>query len=52
MQLLQQCFKMGYNHENLIDALHVVGDSFITNFTSKVLNVPIDFPLAKELKEH
>ncbi len=47
--LLQRCFNVGYTHEHLVDALHVVGDGFITNYLTKVLNVPIDFPLAEEL---
>jgi len=42
-------FSEGYTTEHLVDVLNVIGDNFITNFTGKVLDVPIDFPLAKEL---
>ncbi|SEL10393.1 hypothetical protein SAMN05421740_103509 [Parapedobacter koreensis] len=47
--LLENFFNEGYTLENLVDLLHVVGDSFITNFTGKVLDVSIDFPLVDEL---
>ncbi|WP_057938583.1 carboxymuconolactone decarboxylase family protein [Algoriphagus resistens] len=46
---LNNFFHAGFTYENLIDTLHVVGDNFITNFTGKVLKVPIDFPLTNEL---
>jgi len=46
---LENFFSEGYTPEHLVDVLHVVGDNFITNFTGKVLEVPIDFPLAKEI---
>ena len=47
--LLDQFFAEGYTCENLVDALYVVGDNFITNFTAKILDVPLDFPMAEEL---
>ena len=47
--LVDNFFSQGYTPEHLVDVLHVVGDNFITNFIGKVLDVPIDFPLAKEL---
>ena len=46
---VENFFSEGYTTEHLVDILNVVGDNFITNFTGKVLDVPIDFPLAKEL---
>lgn len=48
--MLENFFNKGYTLENLIDLLHVVGDTFITNFMSKVLEVPIDFPPADEIQ--
>ena len=47
--LVDNFFSEGYTTEHLVDILNVVGDNFITNFTGKVLDIPIDFPLAKEL---
>lgn len=47
--LLDGFFTVGYTQEHLIDTLQVIGDSFITNLIGKALNVPIDYPLAKEL---
>lgn len=46
---LNNFFDAGFTYENLIDMLFEVGDNFITNFTGKVLDVPIDFPLANKL---
>ena len=46
---IENFFSEGYTAEHLVDVLLVVGDNFITNFTGKILDVPIDFPLAKEL---
>lgn len=48
-KLLNTFFAEGYTKEQLIDAIQVVGDSFITNLTGKTFDVPIDFPLVKEL---
>jgi len=48
--LMDNFLSEGYTPEHLVDVLLVVGDNFITNFTGKVLDVPIDFPLAKELQ--
>jgi len=47
--LLNTFFAAGYTKEHLIDALQVIGDGFITNIAGKVFDVPIDFPIAKEL---
>ena len=48
--LMDNFLSEGYTPEHLVDVLLVVGDNFITNFTGKVLDVPIDSPLAKELQ--
>ena len=48
LNLLENCFNAGYNQENIIDILHVIGDGYMTNYTTKVLNVPIDFPIAEK----
>lgn len=49
INLLDACFEAGYSHENIIDALQVTGDAYMSNFTSKILKVPVDFPLAVEI---
>ncbi|MEN2399362.1 carboxymuconolactone decarboxylase family protein [Flavobacterium sp. MC2016-06] len=42
--LLEKFYIEGYNQGNLVDALHVVGDNYITNFIGKVFKTPVDFP--------
>ena len=48
-KLIDNFFAKGYTKEHLIDVVQVIGDTFITNITGKVFQVPIDYPLAKEL---
>jgi len=47
--LLDRFFEAGYNKENLIDAIILIGDKTITNLLHAVTKIPVDFPLAKEL---
>ncbi|SEL10494.1 carboxymuconolactone decarboxylase family protein [Parapedobacter koreensis] len=42
-------FEVGYTKENLVDTIVLIGDKTITNLLHAVTNVPVDFPLAKEL---
>jgi len=51
LNYLENCFNVGYKQENIIDILHIIGDSYITNYTTKVFNVPIDFPIAKKMNQ-
>ena len=46
-----QLLKAGYNQENLIDILVVIGDKTVSNFVHGTTNVPVDFPAAPALKE-
>ena len=39
----------GYTKENLIDTIVLIGDKTISNYLHRVTNVPIDFPVAREL---
>jgi uncharacterized peroxidase-related enzyme len=41
----------GFTHENLVDVIVVIGDKTITNYLHGVTQVPIDFPLARDLRE-
>ncbi len=40
----------GYNKENLVDIIVVIGDKTISNFIHSVTKVPVDFPAALELE--
>jgi uncharacterized peroxidase-related enzyme len=43
-------FAAGYNKENLVDTLVIVGDKIISNYLHGVTQIPIDFPLAPALE--
>ncbi len=49
-ELVENFFAAGYNKANLIDVLIVIGDKMISNFLHGTTQIPIDFPLAKELE--
>ncbi|MEO1713480.1 MAG: carboxymuconolactone decarboxylase family protein [Bacteroidota bacterium] len=49
-QALEAFFAAGYTKANLVDAIVVIGDKFISNFIHGATNVPIDFPVAPELE--
>lgn len=40
----------GYNKENLIDAIIVIGDKIISNYLHGITQIPVDFPEAVELE--
>ncbi len=40
----------GYNQENLVDIIMVIGDKMVSNFIHGTTNIPIDFPLAEPLE--
>ncbi|MBN8826879.1 MULTISPECIES: carboxymuconolactone decarboxylase family protein [unclassified Spirosoma] len=42
-------FDAGYSEANLIDVIMVIGDKIISNYLHAITQLPIDFPLAKEL---
>ena len=50
-EVLENFFNAGYTKENLVDAIIVIGDKFISNFLHGATNIPIDFPEAPELEK-
>ncbi|MDC7996617.1 carboxymuconolactone decarboxylase family protein [Gilvibacter sediminis] len=46
---LEQFFAAGYNKENLVDTIVLVGDKTISNYLHKTTDVPVDFPAAQPL---
>ncbi|GAA0540229.1 carboxymuconolactone decarboxylase family protein [Chitinophaga japonensis] len=48
--LVDDFFAAGYNNENLVDAIVVIGDKIITNYLHGVTQVPVDFPQAPALE--
>ncbi len=50
-EFVEHFFAAGYNKENLIDTIMLIGDKTISNYLHRVTNVPIDFPVAPELNE-
>lgn len=49
-EVVENFFDAGYNEANLVDTLVLIGDKFISNFLHGVTQIPIDFPIAPELK--
>jgi len=49
--LLTLFFGVGYTRENLVDLIMLIGDRTISNLLHAVTQVPIDFPLAKEISD-
>jgi len=47
---VEEFFAAGYNKANLVDVVIVIGDKMMANFLHGITQVPIDFPLAKELE--
>lgn len=45
----QEFFNAGYNEENLIDAIMIIGDKIISNYIHNLTEFPIDFPVASPL---
>lgn len=50
-EVLEIFFNAGYTKENLVDAIIVIGDKFISNFLHGATNIPIDFPSAPKLEK-
>ncbi len=48
-EAIQRFLEAGYNEENLVDTIIVIGDKMISNFIHGTFKSPIDFPLAPEL---
>jgi len=44
-------FTAGYNEQNLIDTVIIVGDKIISNYIHNLTGFAIDFPVAPELTE-
>jgi uncharacterized peroxidase-related enzyme len=42
-------FAAGYNEENLIDAVIIIGDKIISNYIHNLTGFEIDFPIADEI---
>ncbi|MEP5612591.1 MAG: carboxymuconolactone decarboxylase family protein [Cyclobacteriaceae bacterium] len=49
-EVLSNLFNAGYDKANLIDILMMIGDKTISNFINGVTQIPVDFPVAKELE--
>lgn len=47
--LLDNFFAAGYNNENLVDVILLIGDKTVTNYLHAVTKVPVDFPAAPAL---
>lgn len=47
---IEAFFAAGYNKENLVDTLVIIGDKIISNYLHGVTQIPIDFPLAPALE--
>ena len=50
-EVLANFFEAGWNKENLIDSISLVGDKIITNYLHKTTLVPVDFPAAQPLNQ-
>lgn len=46
---LDAFFKAGYTKGNLVDIIVIIGDRTISNLLHAVTQVPVDFPLAKNI---
>ena len=49
-EVIDNLFEAGYNRENLIDIIMVIGDKTISNFIHGTTQIPVDFPAAPELE--
>lgn len=49
-KVVDNLFAAGYNKANLIDIIIVIGDKMISNFLHGTTQIPVDFPIAKELQ--
>ena len=43
-------FEAGYNNENLVDTIMVIGDKIISNYFHGITQIPVDFPEAVALE--
>ena len=50
-EALERFYDAGYNQENLVDTVIVIGDKIVSNFLHGATQVPVDFPAAPELEE-
>lgn len=49
---LNAFFDAGYTKEHLLDVLETIGESYMSNFMAKTMQVPLDFPEAPVLKKN
>lgn len=49
-EVLENFFNAGWNKENLIDTIVLVGDKTISNYLHSTTKVPVDFPVARPLE--
>ena len=49
-EAIENLFSVGYNEDNLVDIIIVIGDKMISNFIHGATKVPIDFPAAPALE--
>ncbi len=48
-EAIENFYNAGYNKGNLADAILLIGEITITNYFHKTTDVPVDFPVAKNL---
>lgn len=49
-ELLDEFFVLGYNEAAIIDLMVLINVMSFTNYTYRLIQVPIDFPLAKDIE--
>lgn len=47
---LDNFYKAGYNQENLIDVMMIIGDKIISNYLHNISQIPVDWPAVPELE--
>ncbi len=48
-ELLDEFYALGYNEAGIMDLMVLINVMSFTNYTYRLIRVPIDFPLAKEI---
>ena len=48
-EVLENFYTQGYTKENVVDLIIQIGDKIVMNYLHNLTQIPIDFPIAKEL---
>lgn len=48
--LVEAFFAAGWNKENLVDTIVIIGDKTVSNYLHSATKVPVDFPAAPEIQ--